>query len=271
MHFTGKQRDYESGLDNFGARYYASTTARFMQTDPIWVKGDRMLDPQRLNLYSYVRNNPLKLTDPSGMDVVLRTCSGSATMAQCFAQVQNGLKKEDRSHVHLVEGNDKNGFKKGQYGITVDADYKGSAGNFATLQKLANDHSATANIDVLNPTDSFNVRMSLSYNSKTGFGKLATMSMTPGDAGDPNDNSFMGYTFFPPGKNSPSLFSGDDMTDVVVNTSADDISATIHHELRHVLLGDFGRTGNNAKHGLPEVEKQTKDAEKEAIQNEKEQ
>ena len=73
------------------------------------------------------------------------------------------------------------------------------------------------------------------------------MSMTPGDAGDPNDNSFMGYTFFPPGKNSPSLFSGDDMTDVVVNTSADDISATIHHELRHVLLGDFGRTGDNAK------------------------
>jgi RHS repeat-associated protein len=149
--FTGKERDSESGLDNFGARYYGSSLGRFMQTDPIWVKADRMLDPQRLNLYAYVRNNPLKLTDPSGMNVVLRTCSGSATVTQCFAQVQNGLKKEDRSHVHLVEGDGKNGFKKGQYGITVDADYKGSAGNFATLQKLANDHSATANIDVLKP------------------------------------------------------------------------------------------------------------------------
>jgi RHS repeat-associated protein len=264
--FTGKERDAESGLDNFDARYYGSSLGRFMQTDPIWVKADRMLDPQRLNLYAYVRNNPLKLTDPSGMDVVLRTCSGSATVTQGFAQVQNGLKKEDRSHVHLVEGDGKNGFKKGQYGITVDADYKGSAGNFATLQKLANDHSATANIDVLKPTDSFNVRMSLSYDAKKGYGDLSTMSMTPGD----KDASFEGYTFFPPGKNSPSPFSGDDDTDVVVNNSTD-VPATIHHELRHVLLGDFGRMGNNAKHGLPEVEKQTKDAEKEAHQNEKEQ
>jgi len=185
--FTGKERDAESGLDNFGARYYGSSLGRFMQTDPIWVKADRMLDPQRLNLYSYVRNNPLTLTDPSGMDVVLRTCSGSSTMTQCFNQVQNGLKKEDRSHVHLVEGDGKNGFKKGQYGITVDADYKGSAGNFSTLQKLANDHSATANVDVLKPTDSFNVRISVSYNAKSGLGNLSTSSMTA--------NDFEGYTF----------------------------------------------------------------------------
>jgi RHS repeat-associated protein len=264
--FTGKERDAESGLDNFEARYYGSILGRFMQTDPIWVKADRMLDPQRLNLYSYVRNNPLTLTDPSGMDVVLRTCSGSATMTQCFKQVQDGLKKEDRSHVHLVEGDGKNGFKKGQYGITVDADYKGSAGNFSTLQKLANDHSATANVDVLNPNDSFNVRVSLSYDAKKGYGNLSTMSMTPDDQGA----SFEGYTFFPPGKNSPSPFSADDDTDVVVNNSTD-VPATIHHELRHVLLGDFGRMGNNAKHGLPEVDKQTNDAEKEAQQNEKEQ
>jgi len=260
--FTGKERDAESGLDNFGKRYNASSLGRFMQTDPIWVKADRMLDPQRLNLYSYVRNNPLKLTDPSGMDVVLRTCSGSSTMTQCFNQVQNGLKKEDRSHVHLVEGDGKNGFKKGQYGITVDADYKGSAGNFSTLQKLANDHSATANVDVLKPTDSFNVRISVSYNAKSGLGNLSTSSMTA--------NDFEGYTFFPPGKNSPQPFSADEDTDVVVNNS-NDVPATIHHELRHVLLGDFGRLGNNAKHGLPEVEKQTKAAEDEAHQNEKEQ
>ncbi len=259
---TGKERDAESGLDNFGARYYGSSLGRFMQTDPIWVKADRMLDPQRLNLYSYVRNNPLTLTDPSGMDVVLRTCSGSSTMTQCFNQVQNGLKKEDRSHVHLVEGDGKNGFKKGQYGITVDADYKGSAGNFSTLQKLANDHSATANVDVLKPTDSFNVRISVSYNAKSGFGNPSTSSMTA--------NDFEGYTFFPPGKNSPQPFSADEDTDVVVNNS-NDVPATIHHELRHVLLGDFGRMGNNAKHGLPEVEKQTKAAEDEAHQNEKEQ
>jgi len=32
--FTGKERDSESTLDYFGARYYASTMGRFMQTDP---------------------------------------------------------------------------------------------------------------------------------------------------------------------------------------------------------------------------------------------
>jgi RHS repeat-associated protein len=266
--FTGKERDSESGLDNFGARYYGSSLGRFMQTDPIWVKADRMLDPQRLNLYSYVRNNPLTLTDPSGMDVTMRTCNGP-TVSWCFAQVQNGLKKEDRSHVHLVKGDDKNGFKKGVYGISVDADYKGSPGNFSTLQKLANDHSGTANIDVLKSTDSFNVRVNLSYNAETGFGNLTTMSLNPGEPG--YGNSFAGYTYFPPGQNSPQPFSADDDTDVVANISGGDLAATIHHELRHVLLGDFGRTGNNAKHGLPEVEKQTKEAEKEAIRNEEEQ
>ena len=65
--FTGKERDQESGLDYFGARYYGSSMGRFMSPDPITVTSARQADPQQLNLYSYVRNNPLSLTDPSGM------------------------------------------------------------------------------------------------------------------------------------------------------------------------------------------------------------
>jgi RHS repeat-associated protein len=65
--FTGKERDSESGLDNFGARYYGSSFGRFMQADPITVTAARQVDPQQLNLYAYVRNNPLKLVDPTGM------------------------------------------------------------------------------------------------------------------------------------------------------------------------------------------------------------
>jgi RHS repeat-associated protein len=55
--FTGKERDSESGLDNFGKRYYASSMGRFSSTDPgpyIW------RDPQTLNRYAYTRNNPLR-------------------------------------------------------------------------------------------------------------------------------------------------------------------------------------------------------------------
>jgi RHS repeat-associated protein len=62
--FTGQERDSESGLDNFGARYDSSSLGRFMTPDPL---GGRLIDPQTLNKYSYVRNNPINLTDPTGM------------------------------------------------------------------------------------------------------------------------------------------------------------------------------------------------------------
>jgi RHS repeat-associated protein len=65
--YTGKERDTESGNDFFGARYYASSMGRFMSPDPI---GNSVVDfsnPQMWNMYSYVLNNPLKFTDPTGM------------------------------------------------------------------------------------------------------------------------------------------------------------------------------------------------------------
>jgi RHS repeat-associated protein len=65
--FTGKERDGESGLDYFEARHYGSSLGRFMQADPLYIEMNRLADPQLLNLYSYVRNNPLSLTDPTGM------------------------------------------------------------------------------------------------------------------------------------------------------------------------------------------------------------
>lgn len=68
--FTGKERDSGSGLDNVGARYYASTMGRFMTPDwaakPTSVPYAMFGDPQTLNLYGYVRNNPLAKADPDG-------------------------------------------------------------------------------------------------------------------------------------------------------------------------------------------------------------
>jgi RHS repeat-associated protein len=65
--FTGKERDSESGLDNFGARYNASSMGRFMSPDAGEDAGfDHMSDPQSWNGYAYVRNNPTTLTDPDG-------------------------------------------------------------------------------------------------------------------------------------------------------------------------------------------------------------
>jgi RHS repeat-associated protein len=68
--YTGKERDTESGLDYFGARYYASSMGRFMSPDwaskPEAVPYSSLSDPQTLNLYGYMRNNPLGGTDKDG-------------------------------------------------------------------------------------------------------------------------------------------------------------------------------------------------------------
>ncbi|HLH06200.1 MAG TPA: RHS repeat-associated core domain-containing protein [Terriglobales bacterium] len=68
--FTGKERDSESGLDMFGARYYGSSLGRFMTPDwaakPISVPYADFGNPQSLNLYSYVKNNPTTTRDADG-------------------------------------------------------------------------------------------------------------------------------------------------------------------------------------------------------------
>jgi RHS repeat-associated protein len=77
--FTGKERDTESGLDNFEARYDTSSLGRFMSPDPL---GGHQLDPQTLNKYVYVRNNPLSLTDPTGLDFSLPCAQNNGTTCQ---------------------------------------------------------------------------------------------------------------------------------------------------------------------------------------------
>jgi len=66
--FTGKERDSESNLDNFRARYDGSSLGRFMTSDPASLDSVDRSNPQRWNLYAYVLNNPLRLVDPNGLD-----------------------------------------------------------------------------------------------------------------------------------------------------------------------------------------------------------
>lgn len=72
--FTGKERDdTESGLDEFGARYYASSMGRNMSIDPAF-ESEILELPQTWNRYSYVYNRPLFATDPDGR---CRPCVGA--------------------------------------------------------------------------------------------------------------------------------------------------------------------------------------------------
>jgi RHS repeat-associated protein len=69
-HFTGKERDTESGNDYFGARYYSSSMGRWLSPD--WsakimpVPYAKLDNPQSLNLYAYVGNNPTLGIDSDG-------------------------------------------------------------------------------------------------------------------------------------------------------------------------------------------------------------
>ena len=75
--FTGKERDAESGLHYFEARYLAGDLGRFLSPDPAYAEPvqleasrlRRLLDhPQDFNLYAHAHNNPLAYTDPTGYD-----------------------------------------------------------------------------------------------------------------------------------------------------------------------------------------------------------
>ena len=68
-HFTGKERDAESGNDYFGARCYNSNMGRWMSPDQPFAD-QHPSNPQSWNLYSYTRNNPLRFVDQDGQIVV---------------------------------------------------------------------------------------------------------------------------------------------------------------------------------------------------------
>ena len=70
--YTGKERDDSTGLYYYGARYYAPWLCRWISPDPAGpVDG--------LNLYVYVSNNPVRKTDPTGLDDE-DMCTGQCTM-----------------------------------------------------------------------------------------------------------------------------------------------------------------------------------------------
>jgi RHS repeat-associated protein len=79
--FTGKERDYDTGLDYFETRYFSGGNGRFTSPDRLpwwnWQHSERAEErtqfadyignPQNWNMYAYVLNNPLNHTDPHGM------------------------------------------------------------------------------------------------------------------------------------------------------------------------------------------------------------
>jgi len=109
MHFTGQEHDFESGLDNFGARYDTSSMGRFMSPDP-GNAGGMNDDPQSWNAYAYAGNNPLLYTDPDGKNyLVCGSVQGNSTKSNNCAdltQEQYDQFRKDNPNLRVTPSGD---------------------------------------------------------------------------------------------------------------------------------------------------------------------
>ena len=86
LQFTGKERDSETGLDYFGARYFASAQGRFSSPDDFF-KDSHVADPQSWHKYAYARNNPLRYVDPNGENATVTTSCSTNNQNQTTCNV----------------------------------------------------------------------------------------------------------------------------------------------------------------------------------------
>jgi len=98
--FTGQRLD-STGLYYYGARYYDPAIGRFISPDSIV---QDFANPQTLNRYSYVLNNPLKYVDPTGnvVEIGSLTLDEDADADDLYAMIEMGLLPPDVS-ISLLE------------------------------------------------------------------------------------------------------------------------------------------------------------------------
>jgi RHS repeat-associated protein len=121
--FTGKERDDETGLDYFLARYHSSTQGRFTSVDPLPASA-RRVSPQSWNRYAFTYNNPLRFVDPNGEEVKVLS-------EEALKRIRQTLPENIRDKVELDANGliDKNGLSK----------IKSDDQNFQALKMLVND------------------------------------------------------------------------------------------------------------------------------------
>ena len=113
----------ESGLDYFLARYYSSSQGRFTSVDPIPITPERQLNPQNLNLYAYVANNPLAYLDPTGMELVKLGQHTDEQINKRVAEIDEALKAENITNKQKQDlGKERNTLLLEQQGNTIVTD-----------------------------------------------------------------------------------------------------------------------------------------------------
>lgn len=111
LKFSGKERDQESQLDYFGARYHASFYYRWLSVDPVINRQEALVNPQLWNLYSFCRNSPVTFIDLFGLDnYVFYDPKNFPNQAQ--AEVKRLESKDKNEPTHAIPITTEEEFKK---------------------------------------------------------------------------------------------------------------------------------------------------------------
>jgi RHS repeat-associated protein len=212
-HFTGKERDSESGLDNFGARYNSSSMGRFMSPDPFY-NDSHPENPQSWNEYAYARNNPLRYVDPNGETATVsttcttdsqnnKTCNVSVTATiAVYAAAGSNLTQDQLSQAATTIQN------------SINSVWSGS---------FTGQDGATYNVST-----QVSVSVAGSQDAATQSGAQNVIGLTEGMAISGSANSFV---------NPRSLFASDSSPDTGVwsTTMGGGLAAQSAHEFGHLL------------------------------------
>ena len=98
--FTGKERDDENGQDYFLARSFSPWQGRFTSVDP---GPFSPADPQSWNRFTYVQNNPLKFTDPTGKTLVIIGDYADQLLAELTAKTGFGLLIDKKTGIVTID------------------------------------------------------------------------------------------------------------------------------------------------------------------------
>ena len=126
MKFSGKERDSESNLDYFGARYYGNYYYRWLSPDPVINRDAALTNPQLWNLYAFCHNNPVTYWDPDGMDVFYAT-----EQLRLFFGVLAARSQKVRDTLALYEGEGRPNLHIEQGDAGIDIDGEKAYGSFA--------------------------------------------------------------------------------------------------------------------------------------------
>lgn len=208
--FTGKERDTESGLDNFGARYDSSTIGRFISPDAFY-KDSHLRDPQSWNEYSYVRNNPLRYADPNGEKATVTTTCTTTKKGETTCDVTISASIA----IYVVPGS----------GLT-QAQENAAASQIQKSIQSAWSGSFTKDGVKYNVSTQVSVQVESSQDAAMKSGAQNVIGLSNGEAA-PGADSFV---------NARSSFSGPDTGTWNVNSLGSDVAA---HEFTHLLgVGD---------------------------------